>query len=54
MGVKGRMWSIIKKMYESSRRTVLLEVEKSSVFNVEQGACGPGLLFIPNTIFIIL
>ena len=32
MGVKGRMWRVIKKMYEASRRG-----EKSAMFNVEQG-----------------
>ena len=29
MGVKGRMWRVIKKMYRSSRSGVLLEGEKS-------------------------
>ena len=29
LGVKGRMWCVIKKMYEVSRRAVLLEGEKS-------------------------
>ena len=38
MGVKGRMWCVIKKMYEASRSTVLLEGEKSAMFSVEQGA----------------
>ena len=37
MGVKGRMWHAIKKMYESSRSAVLLEGEKSDSVNVEQG-----------------
>ena len=37
MGVKGRMWHVIKKIYESSRSAVLLEGEKSDQFNVEQG-----------------
>ena len=37
MGVKGRMWCVIKKMYEASRNTVLLEGEKSAMFSVEQG-----------------
>ena len=37
MGVKGRMWRVIKKMYEASRSTVLLEGEKSAMFSVEQG-----------------
>ena len=36
-GCKGRMWCVIKKMYEASRSTVLLEVEKSAMFSVEQG-----------------
>ena len=35
--MKGKMWSVIKGMYESSRSAVLLEGEKSEVFNVEQG-----------------
>ena len=37
MGVKGRIWRVIKKMYEASRSTVLLEGEKSAMFSVEQG-----------------
>ena len=37
MGVKGRMWRVIKKMYEAFRSTVLLEGEKSAMFSVEQG-----------------
>ena len=32
MGVKGRMWRVIKKMYESSKSVVLLEGEKSDTF----------------------
>ena len=36
LGVKGRMWCVIKKMYESSRSAVLLEGEKLDSFNVEQ------------------
>ena len=36
-GRKGRMWRVIKKMYMSSRSTVLLEGEKSDSFNVDQG-----------------
>ena len=45
MGVKGRMWCVIKKMYEASKSTVLLEGEKSAMFSVEQGRtrCGTGL-----------
>ena len=34
LGVKGRMW---RKMYEVSRRAVLLEGEKSTTFTLEQG-----------------
>ena len=37
LGVNGRMWCIIKKIYESSKSVVFLEEEKSDVFNVEQG-----------------
>ena len=37
MGVKGKMWRVIKIMYNSSRSAVLLEGEKSSTFSVEQG-----------------
>ena len=37
MGVKGRMWRVIKNMYEASRSVILLEGEKSSAFSVEQG-----------------
>ena len=43
MGVKERMWCVIKIMYMSSRSAVLLEGEKSDSFNVEQGvvhSCG--------------
>ena len=34
MGVKGKMWCVIKKMYEASRIAVL---EKSAVFRLVQG-----------------
>ena len=37
MGVRGRMWRIIKKMYECSRSAVLLEGEQLAEFKVEQG-----------------
>ena len=37
LGVKGRMWCVIKKMYEVSRSSVLLEGEKSTTFSLEQG-----------------
>ena len=41
LGVKGRMWRVIKKM---SRTAVLLEREKSTTFSLEQGVvqgCSP-------------
>ena len=43
MGIKGRMWCVIKKMYKSSKSAVLLEGEKSDTFTIEQGVGGPGL-----------
>ena len=53
MGVKGRMWRVIKKMYMSSRSAVLLDGEKSDSFNVEQGvAQGCSLSPILFSIFI--
>ena len=53
MGVKGRMWRVIKKMHESSRRAVLLEGEQSAAFNVEQGvAQGCSLSPILFSVFI--
>ena len=36
-GVRGRMWRVIKRMYEASRSAVLLDGEKSASFSVEQG-----------------
>ena len=37
MGVKGRMWRVIKNMHEASRSAILLEGEKLASFRVEQG-----------------
>ena len=37
MGVKGKMWRVVKGMYEVSRSAVLLDGEKSTMFSVEQG-----------------
>ena len=37
MGIKGRIWHVIKKIYESSKSAVLLEREKSDTFTIEQG-----------------
>ena len=36
MGVKGKMWRVIERMYEASRSAVFLEGEKSAVFWLEQ------------------
>ena len=53
MGVKGRMWCVIKKMYESSKSAVLLEAEKSDNFKIEHGvAQGCSLSPILFSIFI--
>ena len=53
MGVKGRMWRVIKKMYESSKNVVLLEEEKLDTFKIEQGvAQGCSLSPILFSIFI--
>ena len=53
MGVKGRMWCVIKKVYEASRSTVLLEGEKSAMFSVEQGvARGCSVSSILFSVFI--
>ena len=53
MGVNGRMWRVIKKIYESSKSAVLLEGKKSDSFNVEQGmAQGCSLSPILFSVFI--
>ena len=53
LGVKGRMWRVIKKMYEVSRGAVLLEGEKSTTFSLEQGvAQGCSLSPILFSVFI--
>ena len=53
MGVKGRMWRVIKKMYELSRSVVLLEGEKLDSLNVELGvAHGFSLSPILFSVFI--
>ena len=47
------MWGVMKGMYESSRSAVLLDGEKSEVFNVEQGvAQGCSLSPILFSVFI--
>ena len=53
MGVKGRMWCVIKKMYMSSRSAVLLEGEKSDLFNAEQGMAQGCIIVYSHIIFSI-
>ena len=53
MGVKGKMWRVVKGMYEVSRSAVLLDGEKSTMFSVEQGvAQGCSLSPILFSVFI--
>ena len=53
MGVRGRMWRVIKTMYEASRSAVFLEGEKSKTFSLEQGvAQGCSLSPILFSVFI--
>ena len=35
--VRGKMWRVIKRMYEYSKSAVLLDGEQSEAFDVEQG-----------------
>ena len=37
VGVRGKLWRVIRRMYDVSRSAVLLEGEKSASFSVEQG-----------------
>ena len=53
MGVKGKMWRVVKTMYESSRSAVLLDGEQSAAFSVDQGvAQGCSLSPILFSVFI--
>ena len=53
LGARGRMWQVIKRMYEASTSAVLLDGEKSASFSVEQGvAQGCSLSPIPFSVFI--
>ena len=36
-GVRGKMWRVIKRMYEYSKSAVLLDGERLEAFGVEQG-----------------
>ena len=51
--MKGRMWHVIKNMYEASRSAILLEGERSAAFRVEAGvAQGCSLSPILFSVFI--
>ena len=53
MGVRGKVWRIIKQMYEFSRSVVLLEGEKFEAFSLEQGvAQGCSLSPILFSVFV--
>ena len=53
MGIRGKVWRVIKQMYEFSRSTVFLEGEKSDTFSLEQGAAqGCSLSPILFSVFI--
>ena len=53
MGIRGKMWRVIKKMYEESKSMVFLDGERSEAFNVEQGvAQGCSLSPILFSVFI--
>ena len=53
MGVRGKMWRVIKKMYEESKSMVFLDGERSEGFKVEQGvAQGCSLSPILFSVFI--
>ena len=52
-GVRGEMWRVIKRMYESSKSAVLLDGEQSEAFDLEQGvAQGCSLSPILFSVFI--
>ena len=53
MGVMGKVWRVIKQMYEFSRSAVFLEGEKSDTFSLEQGVVqGCSLSSILFSVFI--
>ena len=45
LGVRGKMWRVIKRMYEASRSVVLLNGERLSLFSVAQGCSLSPILF---------
>ena len=55
LGVKGKMWRVIREMYKCSSSAVLLDGEKSASFRVEQGvAQGCSLSPILFSVLILL
>ena len=47
-GVRGKMWRVIKRMYESA---ILLDGERSEAFDVEQGVAQGCIRLITNFVF---
>ncbi len=37
MGVRGKMWRVIKQMYDVTQSAMLLEGENSHTFDIKQG-----------------
>ena len=51
LGVRGKMWRVIKRMYEASRSAVLLDEERSASLSAAQGeaqGCSLSLILIIN------
>ena len=48
--MQGKMWRVIKGIYELSRSAVILEGEKSEVFDVEQGVAQGCILSLTGTL----
>ena len=52
LGIRGRMWRVIKNMYAITRSAVLLEGEKSKLFHIGQGvAQGCSIILIGQALF---
>ena len=53
VGIRGKMWQVIKEMYAESKGVVFLGGEKSEGFSVEQGVAeGCSLSRIHSFVFI--
>ena len=50
LGVRGKMWRVIKEMYRVSRSAVLLDGECSEAFDVQQGVA-QGCTLITDIVF---